>query len=261
MFYPPYFKKIWSQCTRFKNNNYYLLCSSAFSKGDYNWFGAFKDKAFKWGYFPHIEAFDNQLEEICENKSKENLILWCGRFIKLKHPEYAIDCAKYLKKNNINFKIKMVGTGKLLEKIKQQIKKNNLTNYIEVVGPLPFDKVQNEMRKAKIFLFTSNQNEGWGAVLNESMGNACCVVANKNIGSVPFLIKNGENGFAYSNKKQFLKIVLNCCINDMKTISKNAYKTVHEVWNAKNAVDNFIRLVENFNQLKTTDIIGPCEKF
>ena len=49
------------------------------------------------------------------------------------------------------------------------------------------------MEKSEIFLFTSDKGEGWGAVLNESMNSACAVVASHAIGSVPFLLKDGEN--------------------------------------------------------------------
>ena len=48
MFYPKYVKKIKSECTKYKDKNYYLLCASAYAERDYNWFGAFKNKCFKY---------------------------------------------------------------------------------------------------------------------------------------------------------------------------------------------------------------------
>lgn len=47
-------------------------------------------------------------------------------------------------------------------------------------------EVRSYMEKADIYLFTSDFNEGWGAVLNESMNSGCAVVASHAIGSVPF---------------------------------------------------------------------------
>lgn len=242
---PSYVKKIKDQCTRYKDKNYYLLCASAYAEEDYNWFGAFKNKCFRWGYFPNIESFDQELENVVKKKNKSNTILWCGRIISFKHPEYVIYLAKYLKSKGIDFKIKMIGTGPLENKIKKMIAKNKLENCVSLTGVLPFDKVQAEMRKAKIFLFTSDQNEGWGAVLNESMGNACCVIANKKIGSVPFVIENKKNGYIYEKKDEFLKLCEHCCQSDQSEVCKEAYKTIHEVWNAENAVKSFIR--ENSN--------------
>jgi glycosyltransferase involved in cell wall biosynthesis len=45
-----------------------------------------------------------------------------------------------------------------------------------------------------VFIFTSDRNEGWGAVLNEAMGSGCAVVAADLIGSVPYLIEHKKMG-------------------------------------------------------------------
>lgn len=260
MLYPKtilYFKKNY---VKYKNNQFYLLCASAYSKSDYNWFGAFKDKCYKWGYFPKIESFDDTLDEVVESKNKENEILWCGRFIDWKHPEYAVECAKYLKSKNIKFHITMVGAGEMVEHIKKLVKKNKVEEYVSIIGSLPFDKVQEKMKQAKVFLFTSDQNEGWGAVLNESMGNACCVVANRKIGSVPYMLNN-ENGYIYRTKKEFLTCVYDALTNEnTKEKCKSAYKTIHEIWNAEIAVKNFLLLVENIINEQNNEIIGPASK-
>ena len=118
------------------------------------------------------------------------------------------------------------------------------------------------MRKAQIFLFTSDQNEGWGAVLNESMGNACCVIADYRIGSVPFMLEDDKNGYIYTNKKEFLDKVYNCCVKkDLYKIQTSAYDTVHTIWNAENAVKNLISLIKQINEKdKNKKIVGPCEK-
>lgn len=261
MFYPRYIKKIRSECTKYKNNNYYLLCASAYASKDYAWFGAFENKALKWGYFPKINSFDNELSNVINEKQKYNNILWCGRFISFKHPEYVIYCAKHLISKNIKFKINMIGTGVLLENIKKKISEEGLQDYISVLGAKPFDQVQKYMKESKIFLFTSDHNEGWGAVLNESMGNACCVIANQQIGSVPYLIQDGVNGFAYTSKKDFVQKVEYACVNDTTSVSEDAYHTIHGVWCAKNAVANLLEIIKqiNNNQKLTINKNNPCE--
>lgn len=261
MFHPKIIKNIYKRCTQYKNKEYYFLAASAYAAGDYNWYGAFKGKAFKWGYFPYIQPFDDDLDNVIDTKSKSNTILWCGRFINWKHPEYAIECAKYLKRNNIGFNLKMIGTGPLLDKIKTLVIKNNLQDSVTILGALPFDQVQSHMKEARLFLFTSDQNEGWGAVLNESMGNACCVIANKKIGSVPYLIKDGQNGLIYSSKKQFLSQVKMAMNDDelVRNTARQAYDTIHKTWNAKTAVINFLQLCETLNNHTSNAIlVGPC---
>ena len=264
MFHPRVIKSVRSTCTKYKDRDYYLLCASAYSKDDYGWFGAFKNKTFKWGYFPKIDEIKD-INKCIKNKMKSNTILWCGRFIDWKHPEYAIDCAKFLVKKGIDFKMKMVGTGPLLDKIKNKVKKCGLDGRVEVVGSLPFDQVQEEMKNSKVFLFTSDQNEGWGAVLNESMGNACCVIANEKIGSVPYIVEDGINGYTYKTKKEFLNKVNIALLNEKTSVNicKEAYNAIHSNWIPSVAVSNFMDLVKMIKAGKVSEIKSnnrPCTK-
>ena len=73
----------------------YMLCASGFTADDYRKFGLFKNKAYKWGYFPECLKYDN-FDGMLKNK-KRNEILWCGRFLDWKHPDDAIAVAKKLK--------------------------------------------------------------------------------------------------------------------------------------------------------------------
>ena len=45
---------------------------------------------------------------------------------------------------------------------------------------------------------TSNQEEGWGVVVNEAMNSGCVVIGSNLAGSVPYLIENGKNGLIYN---------------------------------------------------------------
>lgn len=48
-------------------------------------------------------------------------------------------------------------------------------------------------------LTTSDRFEGWGAVANESLANGCVLVASDAIGSSPYLISDGVNGFMFKS--------------------------------------------------------------
>ena len=115
-----------------------------------------------------------------------------------------------------------------------------------------------------IFLFTSDRNEGWGAVLNEAMNSGCAVVASHAIGSVPFLIDNGKNGLIYrSGEIQDLYEKVKYLIenwNKAEEIGKNAYGTLVGLWNAEIAAERFKRLVQEIKAGNTTDLFedGPC---
>lgn len=176
-----------------KNKNLYLLCANAYGAKDFNFLGLYKNKIYKWGYFIETNKYD--IDKLIEQKEKNEKIeiIWVARFISWKHPEIVVKLAKKLKKANYNFHIKMLGTGILEEKIKKKVEKLNLNDVIEIVGQVPSNEVKKYMERANIFIGTSDSQEGWGVVINESMNAGCAVVANNKMGSVPFLIKDKEN--------------------------------------------------------------------
>lgn len=75
----------------------------------------------------------------------------------------------------------------------------NVGDCVSLIGNMPNDEILALMQKSHIFIFTSDRNEGWGAVLNEAMSNGCAVVASNMIGAAPYLIKQGENGYIFKS--------------------------------------------------------------
>lgn len=253
---------------RIKNPQYdkfNLLCASGYTSADYNKFLLYINKCFKWGYFPQFKKY-NDVQKIIKTKNK-NSILWCGRLIDLKHPDMVIEVAKLLKNEGYDFRIIMIGNGVLENKIQSLIKQYNLSGYVSLIGALPYDKIRDYMEKSEIFLFTSDRNEGWGAVLNESMNSACAVVASHSIGSVPFLINNGKNGFVYKDgciNELFEKTKwLLDHSNERKLMSSAAYYTIENEWNPQKAAMRFSIIAELiFNNKKSNHVFsnGVCSK-
>ena len=97
-----------------------MLCASAYTAGDFALVGAYKNKAYKWGYFPETKTYD--IDKLLEMKRSAIMeILWVGRFLGLKHPEAAIEVARRLRNDNINFKLRMIGAGEKEQGIRQLI--------------------------------------------------------------------------------------------------------------------------------------------
>lgn len=231
------------------NDNMYLLCASAYTASDYNDFNSFKNHYLKWGYFP---ALSNKQYKELKNLKVNNSIIWVGRFLDWKHPEQAIELAKYLKEKDYTFKLIMIGEGPLLNKMKDLATTYKLENIIEIKGAIPFEKVRCEMEKSEIFIFTSDFNEGWGAVLNEAMSSACGCVASYKPGSTPFLL-NKDNGQIFDSTQIDLnnKVVKYLENKDLlKNHQEKAYNTVNSVWNYKVAAKNFIEFTNNLLENK-----------
>lgn len=252
----------------------YKLCCSAFTKSDYSRLHMFKGKCYKWGYFTKVdEIFD--LEALIENSTKEILpIMWCGRFLIWKHPEIPILIAAKMKAKGYKFQIAMYGGeggaarwDKVYHstKLQSMINKLDVADCVMLMGNRANEDILRAMRESAIFLFTSDRMEGWGAVANESMANACVLVASDEIGSTPYLINNGNNGFIAKscNVDSFVEKVEWLLVHpqEMKKMQRNAYIEMRSLWSPKHAVESLLSLMENLKQGYDTSIIeGPCSK-
>lgn len=246
--------------------NFYLLCASAYSSFDYAKTLTFLGKAYKWGYFPATKQCENLQERINMKRSDKISILYVSRLIKLKHPEMPLRVAAQLKKDGIPFRLTMIGTGPLKDQIHAVVNNLGLKDDVILIDALSPEQVREQMDKANIFLFTSDSNEGWGAVMNESMNSACAVVASSEIGSVPFLIEDGKNGYIYQggNFDDFYQKVKTLCMDREKReqMGMSAYQTISTEWNAETAARRLLALVDDIQKTKKSKRFstGPCSK-
>lgn len=243
--------------------NVYMLCASAYAASDYETIRLYRNRTYKWGYFPCVKNHDI---DVLFSKKKKNVIMWCGRFIDWKHPDDAVMVAKKLKENGYQFHLNFVGTGIMEEKLIQLVKELNLSDYVSFLGSMPPEQVRSYMEEAGVYLFTSDRQEGWGAVLNEAMNSGCTVVASHAIGSVPYLIENEKNGIIYESGNidmlyDKIKYVLE---NPDKQYNygREAYETIVNEWNAKVAADRILILAEKLLLEECTDLFktGPCSR-
>jgi len=251
--------------SRFKNKNLYMLCASAYTSADFGLVGAYRNKAYKWGYFPEVKKYDlNELMDL-KNQNKIPKLLWVGRLLDWKHPDHVIELGRKLRDSGYEFSLDIIGTGPMQSQIKNMIEKNNLQNQIKLLGSMKPEQVRVHMEQANIFLFTSDFNEGWGAVLNEAMNSGCSVVTSHAIGSVPYLIKSGSNGLIYKSENiNFLTERVKYLLDNKEICHKigiNAYKTMSNTWNAEEAANRLVELSKSLltgNQLYFEE--GPCSK-
>lgn len=224
-----------------------LLCSSAYASADFKFFG-FKEKhALKWGYYPPISSLN--YEEIKQKKQPLRLV-WVGRFIHWKHPELAVELAKKLLDNNIDFSFTMIGNGVMYDQIKALADTYKVADRIKFMGALSTKQTREEMEKAQILITTSDHNEGWGAIVNEGMSSGCAVVASHLMGSVPYLIKDKENGFIFEsgNADDLYDKVKTLLTNDAlrETVSKNAYESIDEEYNGSVAANRLVAVMREY---------------
>ncbi|MCM1568137.1 MAG: glycosyltransferase family 4 protein [Roseburia sp.] len=234
--------------TRYRRAPVYFLCAGAYVADDLRIIQAYPGKKFCWGYFPPLKTYEpDRLMEAKRHKTPH--ILWAGRFIDWKHPFLALEAARYLKEKGIAFELQMIGGGVLEREIRDFISRHGLEQEVRLLGYQEPDRVREYMEQANIFLMTSDRREGWGAVANEAMNSGCALVADVMTGAAPYLIRHGENGYVYKsgNKRKFFSI-LEELVKDCERcerLGRNAYETILQTWNAKQAAAGLRKLTED----------------
>lgn len=270
MLYPPTFFTVLKRFILPGNkSNFYMLCASGYTALDCHKICAFRGKYFKWGHFIDVKKFDS-VDALLESKRLKHhrgvSILWAGRLIGLKHPELAIHVAVRLKRQGYHFELNIIGTGEMEEALKREVKEKDLIESVHFLGAMKPQEVRSYMEDTDIYLFTSDFNEGWGAVLGEAMSSGCAVVVSHGIGATPFLAKNKENALIYETGSldslyRNVKKLMDSEELRMR-LARNAIETMQNLWNAKVGAGRFYQVV---NALLTANPIpqyenGPMSK-
>ena len=246
---------------RFRKSPVYLLCSGAYVKGDFDLIRAYPDKKMKYGYFTEFKQYED-VHELRNNEVPE--ILWVARFIPLKHPELIINLAKSLSDEGRPFHITMVGAGEILNDIKALAGRLGVSDKVSFEGSKKPQEVREYMRRADIFIASSDYREGWGAVVTEAMNSGCLTISPRDMGVTPYLIKDGVNGFSYKacNLKQ-LKEKVETGLNDReraRRMGSCAYDTIKDLWNARVAAERLVEFISDPGHDMNRYQEGPLSK-
>lgn len=245
--------------TRYRKKPAYLLCAGAYVASDFHLIHAYPEKMFKWGYFPEVKYYEKDQLRKMKLSDGQIHIVWAGRFIPLKHPEYMIRLAKSLKEMT-KFHIHMAGGGEMEEELKHLAREYDVEDKLTFYGFQRPEEVRSIMEKCQIHIFTSNHLEGWGAVVNEAMNSGCAVVANVQAGAVPYLIRHRENGMIYSDgsyeKMEEAVLFLLKNPKEIERLGENAYETISRLWNASYAAKELLRMIK---ELKEGSFTPPVE--
>lgn len=257
---PRLIKSQWYYHTLFYKKPLYKLCASAYAANDHYLMRSFIDKCYKWGYFTKQVEISKDI-----SFSNTSRLLWCGRFLDWKHPELPIKLAERLKGKKKDFVLDMIGTGPVFDQMQQLAKDLHVDDVINFHGFVPNDQVLEEMKRHDIFLFTSDRNEGWGAVANEAMGCGCALVASDAIGSSPYLIQQHQTGCMFRSKnldsleKEVLWLMEHT--EEKRRIQIQAQKYINGMWSPAHAAESLLQLIDDFKQGDSCSIKeGPCSK-
>ena len=260
-------KKIQRQYLRYKNKDFYILCASGFTSSDLSCCGFPASKCLQWGYFPQQSRFSFEDLVVKKPNSEFNLI-YVGRLLKLKNVDTIIKAFSIVAKKHNNLNLTIIGDGPEMVNLKKLADKK-CHDKVSFYGYQSIDDTRKIMEQSHILILASNFYEGWGAVINESMSSACIPICSHSVGSAPVLIDNGINGYIFrkGNSNELARKINNAIsdIDNMHRVSKNAYNSIKDVWNAKIAVERFCKICSSLLSKNKTDgqyfktyTSGPC---
>lgn len=245
-FVPPKRYRTWKRFGKYTGCNIAVLCASAFAARDLSLFGFPGEKCLKWGYFPRVELYP------IEVRSREHP--WGGsmcsaqRLIPWKRVDLQVRMLGLLKEQGFDVRLTIAGDGSERAGLEALSRELGVDDRVTFAGQLDPDGVRELMRSSDVFLATSNRKEGWGATVNEAMAAGCVVVASNEMGSVPFLIRDGENGLLFgSGDEADLTAKVRQALGDegaSRRLQAGAVATIANEWGAENAAERLVAYCE-----------------
>ena len=249
--------------TRYRKEPYFLLCAGAYVASDFSLIRAFPEKKYCWGYFPPLSVYEGEKPPIRHRGAHDPAVLiWAGRFVGFKHVERVLDLAGRLQRDGHNFVLHVIGGSsdarqeEAEEADHRYAEEHGLEENVIFHGLCSPQDVRSYMEESDIFILTSDRGEGWGAVLNEAMNSGCAPVAGAQAGAVPYLIKNGVNGYIYADgDAEDLAAKVERLIGDRQLCERFAglsYRAIRVTWNAQTAAERLLSFGER--------VLAECER-
>lgn len=182
-----------------------------------------------------------------EKHNKESVAEFCfiGNLINRKYP---LEVVHALSKSDLPYKLKIIGSGGLENKINRYINNHNLKRKVYLLGRIPRQEIFKELENTECFIMIS-KDETFGLVYLEAMAKGCIVIASKNEG-MEGIIVNGVNGYLCSSGDEnelslLIQTINKLTIEGKINISQNALKTVSMLTDeqqAKYYIENLIQI-------------------
>ena len=184
----------------------------------------------------NVEKFVNNIHL----RDREYDFIYIGRFIEIKNPLEIIKAFEKLENNN--FKMIMLGDGKLHNDCASYVFKNKIKN-------IKFVKYSNDvsyyLKKSKILILASSY-EGNPIVINEAIASGCIVLAT-NVGGVSDIV-NDKNGKLIEYKENLAEHLSSAMIETIEKVcdfelllNKEYCENLKKV-SIKNSVDSYLKI-------------------
>lgn len=185
-----------------------------------------------------------QIKKDLNIRKDDFVILFVGRIGKEKSIDVLIEGQYAVIKKYPNCKLMIIGDGPDAPHYMKLVKKLKLDNNVKFVGKVPWDEIPKYYQIADIFA-TASRTETQGLTVIEAMASSLPVVAADD-DSFKDIIVNDLNGYLFSNKKQYRKIIEKLLDdkNKVSYLSKQA-RISSESYSSKYFAERVLKVYEN----------------
>lgn len=146
-----------------------------------------------------------EIKKKLEIKKDDFIILFVGRIGREKSIDVLIEGQHAFIKKHPNCKLMIIGDGPDAPYYMKLVKKWKLENNVKFIGKVPWDEIPKYYQIANIFA-TASRSETQGLTVIEAMASSLPVIAADDE-SFKSIVVDDLNGYLFSNKKQYRKIV------------------------------------------------------
>ena len=205
-------------------------CGEIHCSGDQNASRYCLDRMRLWGYF--VESFKRGTAVQDCTIHNPLRVLWVGRMLGWKRVDTLVKAIGGMK----DISLSVYGCGPEEIQLKRIVSSyDNIT----VGGMVANSKVREIMRNHDVYVLTSNEFEGWGAVLNEALEEGMEVVGTFEAGASATILPR-ENLFHAGDWRGLRRLLL----------SKHEKSTIIGEWSVDSAARKLIELMEDLSNAK-----------
>ncbi len=178
-------------------------------------------------------------------------VLAIGRLIETKGFHYLIEAVSMLVQDGFDIRLSIAGSGPWMEKLKQYIAKNNVQDYVEMLGFVTHDKISQSLLASDILVMPSvvelgvDNSDGLPTVVIEAMCHKVPVIGT-DVASMSDVVIDGETGYLIPERDtKALAFAMQKLMQDRANalhMANNAKALVDKLFDGKKNIDRMCEL-------------------
>ena len=184
------------------------LAIGPWAKKDMLLLGVKPGQIWEWGYFVEKCKTENVK---CTGGGAQFVplkVLWVGRFLGLKRVDTIIRAVGHLaSQTSHGILLDVYGTGPEEGRLKRMAR--GCEDVVRFHPPVTIDEVRDIMRRHDVYVFASDENEGWGAVVNEALEEGMKVLGTYEAGASAAMLPD-DDLFHSGDWRRLAELIARC---------------------------------------------------